>query len=107
MKIPGVNLVNRPSLVIAALNVDWSLSELYTKSISATTTLTFSNVTSGNVISVIITNSSGSAQIVNFPAGIKWSGGSAITSVPANRSNVYTFEHDGTATYAAVVEDEG
>jgi hypothetical protein len=97
-------------VVISALNIDWSLSNTFTKSISATSTFTFSNLpSSGNsqTIIVIVTNTSGTDRTVNFPAGIKWPGSFPVTTVLANKSVIYTFICVQSVVYAVSAEGMG
>ena len=49
--------------------VDWSAAQVFTKTISAATTLTFSNVSTGMVVDLVIT-SSGSGSLT-LPSSVK------------------------------------
>lgn len=90
---------------IAALDIDWSSANVHEKDISADSTFTFSNDVSGQTIIVKITNTDASAHTADFPAGVQWSGGTAVNNVPANSSNVYTFIRVGTVIYASAVDN--
>lgn len=92
------------SALVSGQNIDWAISNtVFYQSISGTTTYTFSNVTDGKTISVIITNTGGSAATVAFPAGIKVKSG-FVLSVPAGQANVYTFMRANGITYASFVD---
>lgn len=85
--------------------IDWSVSDVYTYSIAAGQTYTFSNVPSVKTIIVIVTNTTGGALTVNFPAGIKWPFGTVVTDIPANSANIYTFVVANSTTYVTAVEE--
>lgn len=90
---------------VGALAIDWDTSNIFEKDISANSTFTFSNDTTGQTIIVKITNTTGGAVEANFPGAVQWQGGTAINSVPANTSNIYTFVKVGTNIYASVIDD--
>lgn len=85
-------------------SIDWSLSDIFTYSISANQVYTFANVPTAKTIIVIITNTSGAAVTATFPS-VKWPTGTAIDSVAANSANVYTFIKTGADYYATAVEE--
>ncbi len=88
-----------PAEPIAALDIDWSLSAVFTKTLSAgSNTLTFSNAESGATIIVRLT---GAASTVTWPT-VKWAGGTPPTQT-ASGTDIYTFVHDGTDIYGTVV----
>lgn len=93
---------------ISASDIDWATLKatggLYTKTLSANTTFTFSNKLAGETIVVRLTNTA-SNYTVTFPAGIKWSGGSQPTQTIGAKSDVWTFIYDGTDTYGSVVQN--
>ncbi len=85
---------------IAALNIDWSLSGTYSKTLSAGgNTFTFSNATDGQMIVVRLT---GAASTVTWPT-VKWPGGVAPTQT-ASGIDVYTFVKEGSTIYGSVVQ---
>lgn len=89
---------------IGASNIDWSLSGVYTKTLGANTTFTFSNQTSGQTIVVRLTNTA-SNYTVTWPGTVKWAGGVAPTMTIGAFSDVYTFVHDGTDIYGSFVQN--
>jgi hypothetical protein len=88
---------------ISASAIDWSLSNMYTKTLGANTTFTFSNQTSGQTITVRLTNTA-SNYTVTWPT-VRWSGGTAPTMTVGAFSDVYTFLYDGSNTYGSAVQN--
>ena len=85
---------------IPALNIDWSQSYSYTKTLAAgANTITFSNQVAGQTIVVRIT---GAASTLTWPT-VKWPGGSPPTQT-ASGTDIYTFYYDGTNTYGSYVQ---
>lgn len=85
---------------IGALDIDWSLGEVFYKSISAGSTFTFSNTSNGKTIIVVIT-ADGTNRQTTFPTAIKptsWSG-----LVTANTTSVFTFVRSNGTIYASEV----
>lgn len=91
---------------ISGTDIDWSLNcsgGVYTKTLSANTTFTFSNRTAGQTIVVRLTNTA-SNYTVTWPT-VKWSGGSTPTMTTGAKSDVYTFVFDGTDVFGSVVQN--
>lgn len=92
---------------ISASDVDWSTlgirGGLYTKTLGANTTFTFSNKTSGQIIVVRLTNTA-SNYTVTWPT-VKWSGAATPTMTTGAKSDVYTFIYDGTDVFGSVVQN--
>jgi hypothetical protein len=89
-----------PSRSIAALDIDWTAGTIFHKSISGNSTFTFSNVTEGKVITVIIHNAGASTYTITLPAGIY----KATTTAPdltldAGKANIITFIRSDSKTY--------
>jgi len=93
-----------PPSAISASDIDWGSGNVFTKTLSANTTFTFSNRSSGQTIVVRLTNTA-SNYTVTWPVAVLWSGGTAPTQTIGVKSDVYTFIHDGTTTYGSVVQD--
>jgi len=86
---------------MAALNIDWSLTPGYAKTLtSGANAITFSNQTAGASVVVRLT---GAASTVTWPAGTKWAAGTAPTQT-ASGTDVYTFFYDGTNVYGSAVQ---
>jgi hypothetical protein len=99
----AVAAINPTSTLVSSLNVDWSLGNVFYKSISTGTTFTFSNTADGKTISLAVINTSGADVAVAFPAGIKVKTGFSL-SVPAGQANIYTFIVANSIIYATVVD---
>ncbi len=88
------------SLAVPALDIDWSLAEVYTKTLAGgANTFTFSNTTDGEVIIVIVT---GAASTLTWPT-VKWAGGTPPTQT-ASGTDVYTFVKAGSTIYGSFVQ---
>lgn len=87
--------------------IDWSLlgsaGGIYTKTLSASPTFTFSNVAAGQTIVVRLTNTV-SNYTVTWPT-VKWSGGTPPVMSPGAVDDVYTFISDGTSIYGSAVQN--
>lgn len=89
---------------IAALNIDWSLGNLFYKDLSTSSTFTFSNLQDGKTISVAIRNTSGADITITLPSVIKSS--TFVNVVKAsNKETVFTFMRMNGKTYAASIGD--
>lgn len=88
---------------ISASAIDWSAGNVFTKTLGANTTFTFSNQTSGQTIIVRLTNTA-SNYTVTWPT-VRWAGGAAPTMTVGAKSDVYTFVYDGSNTYGSYVQD--
>lgn len=68
------------SVAMAANNIDLSLGNLFTKTISGATTLTVNNIpTAGTVGYFILQLTNGGSATVTWFSGVKWAGGTAPT----------------------------
>jgi hypothetical protein len=110
--VAAANLASTASVTpttsaISASAIDWSTlfikNGLYTKTLSANTTFTFSNKTSGQSISVRLTNTA-SNYTVTWPT-VKWATGSAPTMTTGAKSDIYTFIYDGTDVFGSAVQN--
>jgi hypothetical protein len=91
---------DRASNALAALAIDWSISNTHSKTLSAgSNTFTFSNATDGQCIIVVLT---GAASTVVWPT-VKWPAGVAPTQT-ASGTDVYTFTKVGLNIYGSVVQ---
>lgn len=64
---------------VAALDIDVSLGEFFTKSISTNSTFTFSNATAAKAQAFILKLTVSSSAVPTWPASVDWAGGSAPT----------------------------
>lgn len=89
---------------ISASDIDWSAKNpIYTKTLSANTTFTFSNQSVKTIV-VRVTNTA-SNYTVTWPAAVKWSGGTTPVQTVGAKADVYTFVYDGTTTFGSYVQD--
>jgi hypothetical protein len=91
-------------VAIAASNIDLSLGNYYTRTISGTTTLTVSNVpTTGTATSFILDLTNGGSATVNWWSGVKWAGGTAPTLTAAGRDALGFYTYDAGTTWTGLV----
>ncbi len=80
------------AVAVAALDVDASLGNYFSKTVSGPTTLTFSNEAAVASFSLEITNSGG-AQTLTWPASVRWPGDTIPT--PTTGVDLYVFAYNG------------
>jgi hypothetical protein len=107
--IAAADLPATATSAIAASDIDWStlknVDGLYTKTLAANTTLTFSNVSAGQTVVIALTNTA-SNYTVTWPAAAKWSGGTAPTQTIGAKTDVYTCKaYDSTNAYCTAVQN--
>ena len=92
-----------PSITLTGTNtnIDWSLSSIYTQSLTGNTTYTFSNSKDGQVILARITNTG--TYTVTWPT-IKWPTGGAYVQSTGSKTDVYTFFKDGSGIYGSAIQ---
>jgi hypothetical protein len=94
---------------IAANAIDLSLGSIFTKTITAATTFTVSNVpTTGTVASFILELTNGSAFTITWWKGplnenIKWASGTAPTLTSSGKDILGFYTHDGGTTWNGLV----
>lgn len=95
------------SSAISASDIDWSTlaasGGIYTKTLGANTTFTFSSKAVGQTIVVRLTNTA-SNYTVTWPT-VKWPAGSTPTQTVGAKADVYTFIYDGTDVYGSAVQN--
>lgn len=90
------NAVVQKSSAIGASNIDLSLGNVFSKTISTTTTFTVSNVpASGSVASFILDLTNGGSATVNWWSGVKWANGLAPGLTTSGRDVLGFFTYDG------------
>lgn len=99
----GSKVIPRPAVVISALDIDWRVGSVFSKTLAANSTFTFSNVADGNVIVVALTNTA-SNFTVSWPT-VKWAGGVAPVQTVGAKIDVYTFVRVGSVTIGSVVQN--
>lgn len=87
---------------VASTAIDLSLTDFFTKSISANTTFTFSNATASKAQAFAVLLTITSAAVPSWPAAVKWPGGTKPTL--GNGSHVLGFvTFDGGTTWAGIL----
>jgi hypothetical protein len=84
-------------VTISASAIDWSLGSTFQKSISGSTTFTFSNAVAGQWITVKV--AAAGANTVAWPT-VTWAGGSTPTQT-STKSDFYSFYYDGTTYWGS------
>jgi hypothetical protein len=91
-------------VAIAALNIDLSLGNYFSKTISGASTLTVSNIpASGIAASFILDLTNGGSATITYWSGVKFAGGTAPTLTAAGRDVLGFFTHDGGTTWTGLV----
>ena len=91
-------------VAMAANDVDLSLGDYFTKTISADTTFTVSNVAStGTATSFVLDLTNGGAGVITWWSGVKWAGGTAPTLTASGRDVLSFFTHDGGTTWSGFI----
>lgn len=106
MKIDNPSITGTEELKIAmgANDINLNLGNLFTKTISGTTTLTVSNVPStGTAVSFILDLTNGGSAAITWWSGMKWAGGVAPTLTAAGRDALGFYTHDGGTTWSGLV----
>lgn len=87
-----VKLSAAPVKIMTSLesNLDWSQFNIFKKSITDSTIITFSNDLEGVSILFVAVNSTLTSKLITLPEGLKWAGGAPITSISANTSIMFS-----------------
>lgn len=88
----AINIVN-----VAALDIDCSAGNFFTKTINGNSTFTFSNVPSSRAFAFTLelVHTSGS---VTWPASVVWPNGNLLPSLTTGRTHLFTFVTDNNGT---------
>ena len=85
-------------------NIDLSLGNLYTKTISGATTLTVSNVPpTGTLVTFILDLTNGGSATVSWWTGVKWPGGTIPTLTTSGRDVLGFFTYNGGTTWTGLI----
>jgi hypothetical protein len=77
------------------------MGDVFYRDVTLSSTFTFSNVTEGKTISVILTNTSGLTITMSFPSGIYKEPGTF--QIAGNAAALYTFIRVNSRTYLSAV----
>lgn len=101
---PTITGLREVKVAISASNIDLSLGNYFSKTISTTTTFTVSNTpSSGTAASFILDLTDGGSATVNWWSGMKWAGGTAPTLTTSGRDVLGFFTYDGGTTWSGFV----
>ena len=96
--------IQETRVAMAANAIDLSLGTVFTKTITANTTFTVSNVpATGTVASFILELTNGSAFTTTWWSGIKWTSGTAPTLTASGLDILGFYTHDGGTTWRGLV----
>lgn len=87
---------------VAALDIDVSLAEFFTKSISSNSTFTFSNPTASKAQAFILELTISSSAVPTWPAAVDWAGGVA-PPFPNGKNYIGFFTLDGGTSWTGVL----
>jgi hypothetical protein len=91
-------------VAIAASNIDLSLGNYFSKTISGTTTFTVSNTpATGTAISFILDLTNGGSATVNWWSNVKWAGGTPPTLTASGRDVLGFFTYDNGTTWTGLL----
>lgn len=101
---PEVTGLVEVAVAMAANNIDVKAGAVFTKTITAATTLTTSNApAAGKVASFILKLTNGGSKVITWWPNIKWAGGTAPTLTTAGVDNLGFYTHDGGASWQGLL----
>ena len=101
---PTITGGKETKVAIAASNIDLTLGNYFTKTISGTTTFTVSNVpTTGTASSFILDLTNGGSATITWWSGMKWAGGTAPTLTASGRDALGFYTYDGGTTWTGLI----
>jgi hypothetical protein len=101
---PVITGLKETKSVLSTNNVDLTLGNYFTKTITALTTFTVTNTpTTGIVGSFILDLTNGGAFTITWWSGVKWASGTAPTLTASGRDCLGFFTHDGGATWTGLL----
>lgn len=91
-------------VAMAANAIDLAIGNYFTKTLSAATTFTVSNVpTTGNAGSFILELTNAGSQTITWWSGVKWAGGTAPTLTTSGKDALAFYTHDGGTIWNGIV----
>lgn len=95
-----ITSLRETSVAMGANDINCATGNLFTKTISGSTTLTVSNVpTTGEAYSFVLKLTNGGSATVTWFSGVKWAGGTAPTLTASGVDAIGFITHDGGATW--------
>lgn len=96
--------IREKQAALAANNVDLSLGNYFTKTISTASTLTVSNIpASGTASSFILDLTNGGSAVITWWANVKWASGTAPVLTTSGRDVLGFFTHNGGTTWTGLL----
>lgn len=96
----AITAIRETKVEMAANDIDLATGNLFTKTISDTTTLTISNVlATGNVNSFVLELTDGGSAVITWFSGVKWVGGIAPILTASGKDILGFYSHDGGITW--------
>lgn len=100
----AITSLRETRVAMAANDIDLSLGNFFTKTISGATTLTRSNVpATGQAVSFILELTNGGSATITWFSGVKWAGGTAPTLTSAGVDILGFYSHDGGTTWRGMM----
>jgi len=91
-------------MITANYNIDLLLGNLFTKTISTTSTFTVSNTpTAGTVASFIFEVINGGSYSITWWSGVRWVGGGAPVLTTTGKDSLGFYTHDGGTNWIGVI----
>jgi len=75
---------------LTGTTIDWN-NNTVEKNISTSETYTFSNVTTGSTVVVVLNNTGSSNVLPTFPTSVKWANSLYPTNILPNATSIYSF----------------
>ena len=103
-KILTTTALFETKIAMVANDIDLSLGNIFTKTISIATTFTVSNIPTNGIIGAIILDlTNGGSYTITWWANIKWVGGTAPTLTSTGRDSLGFFTYDNGTTWSGFV----
>jgi len=104
LSTPVITGLKETKSVLAANNIDLTLGNYFTKTITGATTFTVTNTPSTGIVgSFILDLTNGGAFSITWWSGVKWASGTAPTLTSSGRDCLGFFTHDGGTIWAGLL----
>ncbi len=100
----AITSLRESRVAMAANDINLSLGNFFTRTISSSTTLTISNVpASGQAIAFILELTNGGSAAVTWFTGVKWAGGTAPTLTASGRDVLGFYSDDAGVNWTGMM----